>query len=124
MPDKITIRQIAEVCHEANRVLQKHRVGVYVPVALPWDEIDQHTRMSVIDGVISILSGEITSPEQSHENWLRFKEADGWTYGEVKDSLAKTHPFIVPFEAMTIGDQAKDQVFFAIVKALDPLLHD
>lgn len=34
----------------------------------------------------------------SHENWLRDKEKDGWTFGPVKDAEKKEHPCFVPFD--------------------------
>lgn len=46
----------------------------------------------------------------SHENWTRDKLRDGWTYGEVKDADAKTHPCLVPYEDLPEAQRLKDRV--------------
>jgi hypothetical protein len=35
------------------------------------------------------------------------KVKDGWVYGEVKDVEAKTHPCIVPFDALSVEQTDK-----------------
>jgi hypothetical protein len=122
--DKITIKQIAEVCHEANRVLQNNFIGTFAPLCPHWAECNDEIKASVIDGVKAVLSGDITRPGESHANWVRFKLDHGWTWGPTKDEAAKTHPLLVPFDRLSQADQAKDVLFVAIVTALAPLPHD
>lgn len=110
------IADIARVCHEANRGLQQIQQADGIPVAVPWDDLDSHTTSSVIDGVRGVLNGN--TPEESHANWCRFKTADGWVYGPVKDADAKTHPCLVPYAELPADQQLKDALFGAIVGAL------
>lgn len=35
-----------------------------------------------------------------HEVWSAGRMADGWTYGEVRDDVRKTHPCLVPYEQL------------------------
>ena len=105
---------IAEVCHEANRALQRINGEV---VNFPWESTSQSLRNSAIDGVRNILYNDAT-PEESHENWLRFKEAEGWTYGPVKDFAKKEHPCFVPYADLPEDQKVKDALFHAIVNAL------
>lgn len=104
---------IAEVCHEANRVIQRH-LGEEVNVV--WEDLDEETRDSAIDGVANAMGG--ATPRESHENWLRFKGEHGWTYGEVKDFSAKTHPCFVPYDELPVEQKVKDALFTNIVRAL------
>jgi len=46
----------------------------------------------------------------SHENWMKDKAADGWVYGEVKDSEKKTHHCMVPYGDLPESQQIKDEV--------------
>lgn len=108
---------IARVCHEANRALQVAHGDPAIEVSPHWDDAPESQRRSCIDGVEFHLSSTVT-PRESHENWLRFKEADGWTYGPVKDEDAKTHPCFVPYDQLPPEQQAKDALFAAIVGAL------
>lgn len=110
----LTINDVARVCHEANRAVQL-ALGEENPSA-PWDETSVETQDSAVDGVRNALSG--ATPEQSHENWLKFKLDHGWVFGPVKDESAKTHPLIVPYADLPEEQRVKDDLFIAIVKAL------
>lgn len=110
-----TVAQIAAVCHEANREIQRQAGEV---VNFPWENTSQELRDSVMSGVTKIVSGEITTPEQSHEGRLDFKAAQGWKWGAVKDFAQRTHPDMVPYDQLPEGQHVKDELFFAIVRAL------
>lgn len=105
--------QVAEICHEANRALQRIQGEI---VNFPWENTNQELRNSAVSGVLNIMDG--ATPQESHENWLRFKEAEGWTYGPVKDFDKKEHPCFVPYEELPEDQQVKDLLFHNIVHAL------
>lgn len=109
-----TVQEIAIVTHEANRAIQ--RVTEDPNPSAPWDETTQDIRDSAIDGVTNALNG--ASPQEAHENWVRFKENDGWVWGETKDAVAKTHPALVPYNELPEDQLVKDRVFVAIVRAM------
>ena len=108
-----TVIAIAEACHEANRALCQS-MGDNSQV--PWAEAEIWQKDSAVVGVEGIISGEINTPEDSHRSWLRVKEADGWVYGENKDAEKKTHPCMVPYGDLPAAQQAKDAVFFCVVR--------
>jgi hypothetical protein len=110
------IEAIAIVCHEANRAYCEAVMGD--TSQLSWTEAPMWQRDSARLGVRKILTGEITRPEQSHESWYAEKEADGWSYGEVKDPAKKEHPCMVPYDALPALQRYKDHLFLAIVRAL------
>jgi RyR domain/MerR family regulatory protein len=107
---------IARVVHAANRELQIVQ-GDPRP-SPPWDEITEAMVRDVTEGVLEVLGG--ATPEQSHEAWCDRHRADGWTYGEVKDEQAKTHPLLRPWAELPRDQQLKDNLFGAIVRALAP----
>ena len=112
---KLTYEQIAEACHEANRAYC-HAHGDYSQ--LPWRMVPANIKQSALDGVTFHLAHPDSSPDQSHENWLKFKEADGWTYGPIKDSDKKVHPCMVPYGELPVEQRAKDYIFSALVDTL------
>ena len=111
-----TDAQIAHICHEANRALQIEN-GETEDVSPHWlDGIPPWQKDSALEGVKHARDG--MSPELLHDKWCEFKTADGWTYGEQKDPVAKTHPCLVPYDDLPESQKSKDRVFGAIVAAL------
>jgi hypothetical protein len=115
MEHKFSDAQIASVCHEANRQLQRILAE---QVNEPWDEVDPALKASIIDGVSKIRTGAVTTPAESHENWLKFKAGQGWKYGPVKDFTKQEHPQFVPYDELPPEQKLKDGVFWGIVGAL------
>jgi RyR domain len=111
-----TAEDIASIIHDANRRLQII-TGDPEP-SPPWDEAPEYQARQAIDGVLEVLRDPALTPEGSHEKWNERMRADGWTYGDVKDPEAKTHPCLLPFTELPREQQQKDRLFIAIVRAL------
>jgi hypothetical protein len=107
------VERIARVCHEANRAWCE-ATGDHSQTG--WDDAPDWQRESALKGVLGALNGN--TPEQSHESWLAEKIATGWTYGEVKDPEAKTHPCMVDYSELPREQRKKDRLFVAVVGAL------
>ena len=111
----LTIREIAEVAHEVNKAY----CDVLGDDSQPfWEDAPQWQTDSAMDGVMAIKNKLVTRPEQSHENWLKEKFREGWTWGKVKDPEKKTHYCMLPFNQLSVEQQMKDRLFFAVVTAL------
>lgn len=111
-------KQIAIVCHEANRAYCS-TLGDFSQRV--WDEAPEWQRKSAIAGVEfhlhTLESGKDPQPSASHESWLAEKTADGWKFGPVKDAEKKEHPCFVPYEQLPAEQKLKDFIFCAVVKA-------
>jgi len=112
----LSIEQIAEVCHEANRAVTKH-VGD-VPVQPPWDQAPTEMRESSIRGVRFAIDNPTATPAAQHDAWACDKIAAGWKHGPVKDEAKKEHPALVSYERLPAGTKVKDALFRAVVEAL------
>lgn len=117
----IPIEQVAEMCHEANRVYCRLIGDVSQP---PWEDAPDWQKESAIDGVkkfiayrnLSRLPSGNTAIDQ-HNSWLTTKLKDGWRYGPVKDAAKKEHPCLLPYEYLPDEQKRKDILFIAVVEA-------
>ena len=113
--DQMHIDEIARVCHEVNRAICE-AAGDHSQKS--WDQAEQWQRDSAIKGVQFAVQNPNAPPSAQHDAWMADKLADGWRHGEVKDAQAKTHPCIVPYDALPFDQRVKDHTFRAVVAAL------
>jgi hypothetical protein len=106
---------MAICAHETNRA---YCASIGDKSQVPWDRAPANIRQSAIDGVVHILNNPSGTPEDSHNNWLKFKEQDGWVYGEVKDLEKKTHPCCVPYSELPQEQRVKDIIFRSVVMGM------
>lgn len=111
----MTPDEIARVAHEVNAAYCRSIGDNSQP---SWENAPQWQKDSAIAGVEYHLANEGVTPEMSHESWLRHKEAEGWTYGPVKDPEKKEHPCFLPYDQLPREQQTKDALFKAVVSAL------
>lgn len=115
MKTKLSIEDIASICHEANRAYCFSLGDFSQP---NWPSCPDWQHESAIDGVRFHLHNPEAGPSASHDNWLRLKESEGWQYGPEKDPEKKLHPCMVPYEQLPIEQRTKDYLFSAIVDTL------
>ena len=109
------ILNIALVCHEAHRAWcaangdHEHKA---------WEEAFDYQRGGTIWGIELLLQYPAISDEDHHNRWWSIMEGNGWTYGPVRDPIAKTHPGMVHYSEMESYQRKKKPLFRAIVMAL------
>lgn len=114
-----TIEACARAAHEVNRA---YCAALGDASQVPWEDAPEWQRESARNGVAGALAGN--TPEQSHESWRAEKALAGWTYGQVKDAAAKTHPCMVPYAELPPEQQAKDSIFLAVVRIVDAMVYE
>jgi len=109
------VYMIAEMCHEVNRLWCIQNGDL---TQTPWNEAAQWQKEAAITGVEFHLENPDAPVSATHEAWLADKIEAGWTYGDVKDPVKKTHPCLLPYHELPEFEQKKDALFSAIVRAL------
>ena len=115
MGNKLSVTDIARVCHEVNRAYCQAIGDNSQP---EWESAPEWQHDSAKSGVLMHLNYPDAPASESHRCWMEGKLADGWTYGEVKDVEKKQHPCMVAFEDLPKEQQAKDYIFKAVVNSL------
>jgi hypothetical protein len=69
-----------------------------------------------MNGVVFNMKNPDATAADNHASWLELKLAEGWTLGETKDPIAKTHPCMVPYDELPKDQQTKDALYAAVVK--------
>lgn len=110
----LTDELIARTVHEVNRAYCQS-IGDHSQPA--WDAAPQWQRDSAVAGVRANREGDPSAAE-NHENWRKYKEADGWKYGAYKDPENKLHPCMVPYGELPPEQKTKDALFRAAVRSL------
>lgn len=96
------IEFIAEVRHIA-------WVAYQIAAGQPYnEEINKDQYESLLDGVKFMLENPSITPKENHDNWMKMKITQGWTFGEVKSFEKKTHPDLVPFDELPEIEKRKD----------------
>jgi hypothetical protein len=106
-----TIESIARACHSANG---SYSDMIGDGMQQPWAAVAD----SVMSGVKFRLANPLSTPADSHANWMIDKHVAGWTYGPVKDAEKKEHPCFVPYAELPASQRAKDHIFVAVVDGL------
>jgi hypothetical protein len=83
-----------------------------------WEDAPDWQQSSAKNGVRAILKNPDTTPEQSHEGWLKQKTEEGWKYGAVKDPEKKEHPCFLPYAELPEAQRVKDAIFGATVRSM------
>ena len=119
--EHMDITAIAEVCHEVNRAYCLSLGDTSQPI---WDTAPEWQKKSAINGVKYHLNNRLSTPQSSHESWLKEKSEQGWKFGTKKDAQKKEHPCFVPYLQLPEKERSKDFMFLAVVRSLEPHLVD
>ena len=111
----MTVEQIAQVAHEVNKAYCE-AIGDNSQTS--WEDAPAWQKESAVLGVMFHVENPDAGPDASHNSWMKQKVDTGWVYGEEKNPEAKTHPCIVPFEELPLGQQVKDFLFRQVVHSL------
>lgn len=111
------IEACARAAHETNRAYCLAMGDASQP---SWDEAPDWQKSSARNGVTAALNG--STPEQSHEGWLKEKRDTGWKWGPVKDPAKNEHPCFVPYSELPPEQRAKDEVFVTVVRVVGKAL--
>lgn len=110
---------IARVAHEVNKAYCEF-LGDDTQNA--WDETPPGIQESVLDGIVAHIENPGLTPQDSHANWKKFREADGWVFGKDKDLQEKTHPNMVAYSKLPKEQKIKDVIFKGVVDSLSSMV--
>lgn len=106
--------RVAKWIYEATRVEAEWSERSIVPEA--WEDRDDKFRKQFVDIIGKYLAADkLPTPEEAHDSWMDAYFIMGWKYGEKRDTTAKTHPDLLPFDQLPKDERDKDAIFLAFV---------
>lgn len=115
---KLTKDEVVEACaraaHEVNRA---YCIALGDTSQVSWDEAPDWQKSSARLGAIGVIDHG-NGPKDSHDSWLKQKEAEGWKYGPVKDVEKKEHPCFLPYGELPVAQRLKDRLFVNTVGSM------
>ena len=108
LPDENALELCARVIHKAVEALN----SIYNETTLSYED----SANSIKDGILRVIQNPGETPEENHNEWMKYRESEGWVYGPTKDPEAKTHPCMVPYHALPPFQKSKDALFLAITR--------
>jgi hypothetical protein len=111
----IDVVQAAKTAHEVNRAYCQ---AIGDDSQKPWDECPEWQKKSSCDGVMFLGDNPEAGPAECHDNWVAHKIEAGWRYGPEKNEEFKTHPCVLPYDALPKIQQLKDALFHAVVRSM------
>lgn len=115
------VTELAEmIAPVAHNVIKAYCESINDDSIPKWEDAPEWQRKGTIYGVQMHLNNPDITPEDSHNEWMKSKEEDGWVYGEKKDpdSTPPTHPSLIPFDDLPKLDKVKDYLFKTVVDSL------
>ena len=113
----------AEFVYNAARLAAIAANAPIVPVE--WSEREESFRKQFLDVIERQCSEQRSkSPEELHGSWMQAYYIMGWTYDEVYDKDAKTHPDLVPYADLGQLEQDKDAVFVALCEIARQFIYE
>lgn len=88
----------------------------------PWLEVSEEVLKSNSMLVAVVLKHPEITPEDIHNVWSLSRLTSGWTLGEEKDTIKKTHPSLKDFKDLSETERAKDFIFKQVVLSIDNLM--
>jgi hypothetical protein len=82
-----------------------------------WGKLTREHKQTIKSTVKKILSGEIESVKNAHENFVEFKKSNGWVYGKTYDRDKKINPRLCDYEKLSHHDKVKETLFFECVNS-------
>ena len=123
--EKLKLEEAAKIIHETLSHYKKENNN---PVIINWDQASPEKKQSTIDGIKYHLLNPTASGKDSHDSWMNQKIANGWSYGETKDPIKKSHPNLVPYDRLDDHTKSLDHIFSGLVNSLkdhiDPITPD
>ena len=116
------VRRRAIFVYEGARIAALAAGAPIVPSK--WTDREEPFKKQFIDVILRQCGPQrSTSPEELHGGWMQAYYEMGWVYGKKYNREKKTHPDLVPYDALGQLERDKDAVFVALCEIARRWIH-
>ena len=112
-------RSLSEFSKQSNIAAAEHLL-VKVQILLGDDVRGKITKESYAEAYAKYAEEKSEKADMyrklEHERWVRFHVLNNWKYGPVRNNAEKIHPLLVPFDNLSLEEQAKDDFAWELLK--------
>ena len=108
------LEQIGKTVHAVHRAYCKEN---NIPTQPKWEDVESEHKECIYNSVKNILNGNISTVEESHDNFIKLKISQGWQFGETYSIEDKLNPRLVEFSKLTLEQRTKESLFFECVNS-------
>lgn len=104
---------VAKATHEAVRSYSSHCGHIVPPM---WGELSQQDQAALLNSCVNSLAG--MSKEEFHDNWVKMKAFQGWTWGSELSIERKEHPAIIEYKKLGEDYRRKNDMFWEVSRSV------
>lgn len=104
---------VARATHEAVRSYSAH-FGYIVPPM--WAELSGEVKATLMNSCINSING--LPKEDFHNNWVKMKIEQGWSYGKEFSLDNKVHPALMPYKQISEDLRRKNNMFWEVSRSV------
>lgn len=108
------VRYLGWLCYQMGANLPLHDVPENF-------EISKERLESLMKGTEFVLKHLEITAKENHALWMKGKEEQGYTYGEVLDVVKKTHPSMIPYDDLLDVEKRKDDMDLLMIHLCEKL---
>jgi hypothetical protein len=81
-----------------------------------FESISDNRKQYLYDNIKAVIANPTITAKDMHDEWMRVRVEDGWTYSKTTDRNNKKHDCLVEYEVLDFKQKLKDHLVVETIK--------